>query len=102
MSVDQFVNIFVTVTLVEMMAALGLGVTLAELFEVAKRGHLIVRTALANYVLVPGATVALLLWFQTPPMIAAGFLILAACPGAPFGPPLTALSKGDVKVSVGL
>src|SRR5262249_36417821 len=36
------------------------------------------------------------------PMVAAGFLILAACPGAPFGPPLTALARGNKAVSVGL
>jgi BASS family bile acid:Na+ symporter len=35
-------------------------------------------------------------------MVAAGFLILAVCPGAPFGPPLTAIAKGNVPVAVGL
>jgi BASS family bile acid:Na+ symporter len=35
-------------------------------------------------------------------MIAAGLLILAVCPGAPFGPPCTTIAKGNVGVSVGL
>jgi BASS family bile acid:Na+ symporter len=35
-------------------------------------------------------------------MVAAGFLIVAVCPGAPYGPPFTALAKGNVAASVGL
>src|SRR5262249_26857676 len=46
--------------------------------------------------------VGLLLLFRPHPMVAAGFLILAVCPGAPFGPPFTAIAKGNVPVAVGL
>jgi bile acid:Na+ symporter, BASS family len=35
-------------------------------------------------------------------LVAAGFLIAAVCPGAPYGPPFTALAKGNVPSSVGL
>jgi bile acid:Na+ symporter, BASS family len=35
-------------------------------------------------------------------MVCAGFVLVAVCPAAPFAPPLTAMSKGDVHVSVGL
>ena len=35
-------------------------------------------------------------------MVAVGFLILAVCPGAPFGPPFAAVAKGNVTVAVGL
>jgi bile acid:Na+ symporter, BASS family len=35
-------------------------------------------------------------------LVAAGILILAVCPGAPYGPPLTALAGGKTAVSVGL
>jgi BASS family bile acid:Na+ symporter len=62
----------------------------------------VVRALLANYVVVPAATVGLLLAFQAPSTVAAGFLILAVCPGAPYGPPFTALARGDGKVAVGL
>jgi BASS family bile acid:Na+ symporter len=36
------------------------------------------------------------------PFVAAGFLIAAVCPGAPYGPPFTGLARGNVVVSVGL
>ena len=35
-------------------------------------------------------------------MIAVGFLVAAVCPGAPYGPPFTAMAKGKVEVVVGL
>ena len=56
----------------------------------------------ANYVLVPAVTFGLLCVFQANPMVSVGFFILAACPGAPVGPPITAIAKGDVPWSIGM
>jgi BASS family bile acid:Na+ symporter len=53
-------------------------------------------------VIVPSAAVALLLLFHAAPLVAAGFLIAAVCPGAPYGPPFTGIAKGNVALSVGL
>jgi BASS family bile acid:Na+ symporter len=99
---NQLINVLATVTLVEMMVAIGLGVTVAELAGVAKDWRLVGRAALANYVCFPAAAVGLLLVFQSDPLIAAGFLIAAVCPGAPYGPPFTGLARGNVAVAVGL
>jgi BASS family bile acid:Na+ symporter len=84
------------------MVTIGLGVTFADLAGVAKNGRLVGQAMLASYVCVPAAAVALLLLFQAQPLVAAGFLVAAVCPGAPFGPPLTGLARGNVVVSVGL
>jgi bile acid:Na+ symporter, BASS family len=102
MSIDQLINVLVTVMLIEMMVSLGLGLRITELTRVAKDWSLLVQAGLANYVIVPIATVALLLWFKADPMVAAGFLILAVCPGAPFAPACTRIAKGDVAASVGV
>jgi BASS family bile acid:Na+ symporter len=102
MSLDQVINLLVTVTLVEMMAAIGLGVTFADLAGVARSWRLAAKALVANYVCVPAVTVGLLLLFRGTPLAAAGFLVLAVCPGAPYGPPLTGLARGNVPVSVGL
>src|SRR5262245_45265784 len=99
---DQLINVLVTITLIEMMVAMGLGVTLVDLAGVAGNWRLVARAALANYLCVPAATVGLLVLFDAQPMVAAGFLILAVCPGAPYGPPFTAIAKGNVPVAVGL
>ena len=102
MTIDQVINILVTITLFEMMITIGLGVTFSQIADVARDRGLVARAAIANYVLVPGAAVALLLLYHAHPLVAAGFLIAAVCPGAPYGPPFTAMAKGNVPQSVGL
>ena len=99
---DRLINILIPVLLVEMMAAIGLRVSFRDLGNIVKHGRLMFRTILANYLCVPAAAVALLLLVHAEPMIAIGFLILAVCPGAPFGPSCTALARGNVPVAVGL
>src|SRR5262245_10602229 len=102
MTLDRIINLLVTLTLIEMMVAVGLGVTFTDLLGVVRDGRLVARAALANYVCVPAATVGLLLLFNAQPMVAAGLLILAVCPGAPYGPPITAIARGNVAVAIGL
>ena len=102
MSVERLINLLVTVTLVEMMVTVGLRVTFAELVATVSDRGLVARTMLANYLLVPAVAVLLLLVFHAPPLVAAGFLILAVCPGAPFGPPFAGIAHGHVPQAVGL
>ncbi len=106
---DQLIKILAAVTLFELMAAIGLKATVADVAAVARDGWLVARAALANYVCVPAAAVVLLLLFQpftqdpaNYALVAAGFLIAAVCPGAPYGPPFTGMAKGNVGVAVGL
>jgi BASS family bile acid:Na+ symporter len=102
MTTDRLISLLVTGTCIEMMAAVGLGVPLADLARVARDRRLVGRVLLANYVGVPAVTVGLLLLLRAHPMVAAGFLILAACPGAPFGPPIAAIARGNLAVSAAL
>lgn len=102
MSLDRLINILVTITLIEMMVLIGLRVTFAELGRVAGNWRLVGRAAVANYLLVPAVAVGLLVWFDANPMVAAGFLILAVCPGAPFGPPFAGIARANVPIAVGL
>jgi BASS family bile acid:Na+ symporter len=101
-SIDRLINLFVTITLIEMMATVGLRVTFGELAYIAKNRALVVRALVANYLAVPIIAIALLVVFQAHPMVAAGFLVLAVCPGAPYGPPFARIAYGDVKAAVGL
>src|SRR5262249_25957627 len=102
MSLDRLINIVVTVTLIEMMVLIGLRVTFAELGATVRDWRLLSRAALANYVLVPALVGGLLASFGSGPMVAVGFLVLAVCPGAPFGPPLAGIARANVAVAVGL
>jgi BASS family bile acid:Na+ symporter len=101
-SIDQLINVLVTITLIEMMVTIGLGVTVDEILAVATNLRLVVRATVANYVLVPAAVMGLLVLFRPPSLAAVGFLIAAVCPGAPYGPPFTGLAKGNVQIAVGL
>jgi bile acid:Na+ symporter, BASS family len=109
MTIDQVISLLASVKLFEMMVAIGLGVTFADLARVARDWRLLTRAALASYVCVPAAAVGLLFLFQPHtevpadfPLIAAGFLIAAVCPGSPYGPPFTRMANGNVVVAVGL
>jgi len=99
---DRLINVLVTITLIEMMVAIGMNVTMVDLIGVVRDWGLVARATLANYVFVPAMTVGLLFLFDPHPMVSAGFLILAACPGAPYGPPFAAIAKGNIPVAVGL
>jgi BASS family bile acid:Na+ symporter len=85
-----------------MMLATGLCVRVVDSIGVARDERLLIGAGLANYVAVPVAAIILLVLMNADPMAAAGILILAVCPGAPYGPPLTALAGGKIAVSVGL
>lgn len=102
MTADRIVSALATLTLIEMMLTIGLGVTFREVINVGANWRLVIRAALANYLLVPLATIALVMAFRASPLVAAGLLIAAACPGAPYGPPLTAMARGNVPVAIGL
>ena len=96
------IKILVPVTLIEMMIAIGLGVSFSELTAVGKNWRLVAKTMLANYVCMPLITVGLLILLHpADPMVSVGFLILAVCPGAPFGPSCTKLAKGNVAAVCG-
>jgi BASS family bile acid:Na+ symporter len=102
MTIDQFINLLAAVTLVEMMFTIGLGATPAEIVTVLRDWRGMLAAVLANYVLVPAAAVGLVLMFRVQPMVAAGVMIVAVCPGAPYGPPFTAIARGRVDRAVGL
>jgi BASS family bile acid:Na+ symporter len=102
MSLDKLINLLVTITLIEMMVLIGLKVTFAELARTAGDWRLVARAAAANYLLVPALAIVLLVAFKSEPMVAVGFLVLAVCPGAPFGPPFAGIARGNVPQAVGL
>jgi BASS family bile acid:Na+ symporter len=99
---NQLINLLASITLFEMMVAIGLGVSFRDVLQVATDWRLVGNAALASYVCVPAAAVGLLILFNAEPFVAAGFLVAAVCPGAPYGPPFTGMAKGNVAVSVGL
>ena len=94
MSIDQIINLLALITLVEMMFAIGLGVTLADVADVAQDWRLLGRAALANYGFVPAAAVVLLFLFHANPAVAAGFLVIASALARPMARPSPRWPRG--------
>ena len=88
--------------LVTMMLSMGLRVGADELLASARPARRLVLGLIANYALVPAVTLGLLRAFHADPMVSVGFLVLASCPGAPVGPPITAIAGGNVPWAVGM
>ena len=88
--------------LVAIMLLTGLRVTVGDFMSLAQQRRPLLLGLLANYFLVPVVTVGLLCAFHANPMVSMGFLILAVCPGAPVGAPLTDIARGSVSLAVGL
>lgn len=101
-NMDALINVMASITLFVMMMTVGIGVNFGDVLKVAANWRLSLRAAIANYLFVPLFAVGLLLYFHPRPMVAVGFLVAVICPGAPFGPPLTAIAKGRVVTAVGL
>jgi BASS family bile acid:Na+ symporter len=101
MNPAQLVNLLTVAGLVAMMLSMGFKVTLGEVTASVTRFRLVAAGLVANFVLVPAATVGLLYVLSPDPMVSAGFLILAVCPAAPVGPPFAAVAKGDVPYATG-
>lgn len=102
MDTDRIVNVLTGASLVAIMISMGLKVTLADLSDSVRRWRLIALGLIANFALVPAATLALLAAFGAQPLVSVGFFILAVCPGAPVGPPMTAIARGDVPFSIAM
>jgi BASS family bile acid:Na+ symporter len=89
------------VALIAMMLSIGLKVKFQDVIASAQHLRLAIMGIVANFALVPIVTVALLYCFEASPLVAAGFLILAVCPGAPMGPSFTEIARGDVAYATG-
>ena len=101
MNATILVNILTLAGLIVMMLSMGLKVTFEEVSASVRNLRQVVTGFMANFVLVPAVTVALVYLFDANPLVSVGLLILAVCPGAPMGPPFTAIARGNVPYATG-
>lgn len=102
MTTANIVVLLNVTALATIMLAMGMQVKFTAVRDSVRPIYRVVLGLIANYGLVPAVTVLLLYAFQADPMVSAGFLILAVCPGAPIGPMATKIAKGNVPWSVGM
>ncbi len=99
---NLFVEVLLPIGLALVMLVLGLGLTPADFRRVFERPRAYLAGAAAQMILVPLVGLALVTIVPLEPALAAGFLILAVCPGGPVSNMLTRLVGGDVALSVTL
>ena len=102
MDAQKLIGLINVTALVTIMLSMGLQVTFATVVASARPVGRVALGLVANYVLVPAMTLGLLRLFQPTAMVAAGFLILAVCPGAPVAPPAATLARGNLPWAIGL
>jgi BASS family bile acid:Na+ symporter len=102
MSTAELPGLLGALFLLAMMAATGVKVRFADLLDSLQNRRLIIMGLLANFGLVPLTTFALLQLFPSPPLLGAGFLILAASPGAPVALLAVNISGGNLSLGVAL
>lgn len=97
------ISLLVSLTLAEMMFAMGLRCRFSELnYAISFSRCLLFRAVIANYLIIPGITLLIILIFHLSPMVSAGLLILAVSPAAPYALPFTVIARGNLAVSTGL
>jgi len=90
------------VFLVSVMASIGLQVTGRQVLDALRNVGLMGRALVANLVLMPILGLVLVWLFSLPSDIAAGVLILAAAPGAPFALQFTSKAKAAMAFAAAL
>ena len=102
MDSDRIVSLLTSASLIVIMVSMGLKVSLAEVWASLQQWRILVLGLIANFVLVPAATLGLLRLFGAGPLVSIGFFILAVSPGVPVGPPVTAIARGNVPFAIAL
>ncbi len=93
---------FVPFFLVTVMMAMGLALTVQDLRLVFSRPKAIVAGLSAQLILLPLLGIGFGILYGSPPVIAAGAIILCACPGGVTSNAYTFSAKADIALSIGL
>lgn len=99
---DPVAQAGIVIALMLVMFSVALGLRLQDFRFLADKPQLFVGGVIAQVLVLPLVTFALLYAISPPPSIALGMIVVACCPGGAVSNLLTYLSRGDVAVSVAL
>jgi len=98
----SLVQVVLPIVLAFMMLTMGLGLTGADFRRVATEPKAFMTGAINQVVLLPIVTFAVATFAGLDPLLSAGLMILAACPGGVTSNVLTHYAKGDSALSISL
>lgn len=96
------INLLLPLALAIIMFALGLGLTPADFFRVAKQPRAFFAGAFAQMVLLPLTAFAIVKLYGLSAELGLGLMILSLCPGGPTSSLYTKIGKGDIALSLSL
>lgn len=99
---DILINVVLPLSLAVIMLSLGIGLTLADFTRVARRPKAFAIGAVAQVVILPLVAYVIVRVFGLSGAVAAGFMLLAFCPGGVTSNIVSKLARGDVALSVSL
>jgi BASS family bile acid:Na+ symporter len=99
---ETFYTKFVPFFLFTVMVAMGLSLTVNDLMEVVRKPKAILAGLGAQLIFLPVIAIGFGFLFNSPPVIAAGAIILAACPGGITSNAYVFASRADIALSIGL
>ncbi len=99
---EAFYTEFVPIFLFAVMMAMGLALTIGDLREVIAKPRALLAGLGAQLILLPLITIGLGLLYGSPPIIAAGAIILSACPGGVTSNAYVFSARADIALSIGL
>lgn len=99
---ESFYTEFVPFFLFTVMMAMGLALTLQDLKQVLVRPKAVIAGLSVQLLLLPAITIGLGFLYSSPPVIAAGAIILAACPGGVTSNAYVFSARADIALSVGM
>ncbi|MCG8423441.1 MAG: bile acid:sodium symporter [Proteobacteria bacterium] len=96
------IQLLTNLIVVSFMLGVGMNVSALAVIQAIRRTSLLLRSLLLNIVLVPILVVGIAILFGVAPEFTLAMIISAAAPGAPLGPPLSMMARGDVPFATGL
>ena len=99
---ETFYTQFVPIFLFTVMVAMGLSLTVNDLLQVIRKPKALITGLSAQLLVLPAIGIGFGFLLDSPPVIAAGAIILAACPGGITSNLLTHLANGDSALSISL
>ena len=99
---ETFYTQFVPIFLFTVMVAMGLSLTVNDLKAVVEKPKALLTGLTAQMLALPAIGIGMGLLLDSPPIIAAGAIILTACPGGITSNAYVFASRADIALSIGL
>ncbi|MDG5818136.1 bile acid:sodium symporter [Natronococcus sp. A-GB7] len=102
MSVETVVEVATTIFVLSTMFSIGMELSLGQLLAALRRRRLMTKSLVVNLVAVPVLAYLLVRPLPVEAGYAAGIVLIAVAPGAPFGPKFAELSNSNIEFASGL